>query len=299
MTSYRLRPAGDDVAEAVAALVAALDVAVLGSTDFSIADLQDEWRQIDPLDRFAVVEDGRLVGYGTIEENPVHGQADGYVHPDHFGRGIGSFLVTELERKLAERGVARIQNATLAVDTRAHDLLRARGYEEIRRFWHMRIELEAEPPEALWPEGLTAAAFDPDDAEVFHAAYEAAFADHWQHNPATYEKWREEHLEREDFTPELWTVVRAGDEIVAGTMCIPERMGAAWVSRLFTVSDWRRRGVGDALLKDAFRGFWLSGMRTIGLGVDAQSDTGANRLYERAGMHVHWGAVVFEKVLDA
>jgi len=31
--------------------------------------------------------------------------------------------------------------------------------------------------------------------------------------------------------------------------------------------------------------------------VDAQSDTGAQRLYERVGMHVHWGAVVFEKAV--
>ena len=36
----------------------------------------------------------------------------------------------------------------------------------------------------------------------------------------------------------------------------------------------------------------------MGLGVDAQSDTGAQRLYERVGMRVHWSAVLFEKVLD-
>jgi hypothetical protein len=35
----------------------------------------------------------------------------------------------------------------------------------------------------------------------------------------------------------------------------------------------------------------------VGLGVDGQSTTGAHRLYERLGMQVHWGAVVFEKDL--
>jgi mycothiol synthase len=298
MSSFLLRPAEAGDAEAVAALVGATDVAVLGSTDFSLADLEDEWRQSDPHDRFVVVEEGALVGYGTIEEGPGHGQTDGYVHPGHFGRGVGSFLVAELERKLAERGATRIQNATLAADLRAHSLLRAHGYEEIRRFWQMRIELEQEPQEPQWPDGLTVAAFEPEDAAPFHAAFEEAFADHWQHHPNTFEKWRQEHIERDDYTPELWTVVRAGDEIVAGTICLPERMGAAWVARLFTRSDWRRRGVGEALLEDAFGKFWRSGKRTIGLGVDAQSDTGANRLYERAGMRVHWGAVIFEKVLD-
>jgi GNAT superfamily N-acetyltransferase len=297
MSSFRLRPAEDDDAESIVALVAALDVAMLGSTDFSLADLEDEWRRADQ-ERFVVEAAGHLVAYATIEQNPLHGMLDGYVHPEHFGQGVGSYVVAELEQALAARGATRIQNATLAADTRAHELLRAHGYGEIRRFWQMRIELEAEPAEPQWPEGLTVSAFDPADAEAFHAAYEAAFADHWQHEARTFEKWREEHIEREDFAPELWTVVRAGDEIVAGTICLPERMGAAWVSRLFTRRDWRRRGVGDALLKDAFGKFWRSGKRTIGLGVDAQSDTGANRLYERAGMHVHWGAVVFEKVLD-
>jgi hypothetical protein len=35
----------------------------------------------------------------------------------------------------------------------------------------------------------------------------------------------------------------------------------------------------------------------IALGVDAQNETGATRLYERAGMQVHWSATVFERAL--
>jgi len=35
----------------------------------------------------------------------------------------------------------------------------------------------------------------------------------------------------------------------------------------------------------------------VGLGVDAQNETGATRLYERAGMTVHWSATAFEKAL--
>lgn len=297
MSSFLLRPAADADAEAVASLVRALDVALLGSTDYTLADLQDEWRQIAPADRFVVEEDGAIVGYGTIELRPAYGQSDGYVHPAQRGRGIGTFLVAELEALLAARGAARVQNATLGVDTRAHALLAAQGYAEIRRFWHMRIELAQEPPPPIWPDVLTVTRFDPADAEAFHEAYETAFADHWQHDRQPFEEWRKEYVEQESFAPELWAVVRDGDEIVAGTICLPERMGAAWISRLFTRRDWRRRGLGESLLQDAFGAFWRAGKRTVGLGVDAQSDTGAQRLYERVGMHVHWGAVVFEKDL--
>jgi ribosomal protein S18 acetylase RimI-like enzyme len=295
MSSFRFRPATDADAETVVELVSALDVAMLGSTDYSLADLHDEWSEILPEDRYLVEAAGMVVGYGTVEQNPQHGQSDGYVHPEHFGRGVGSFLVGELEQLLARRGATRVQNAALVVDTRAQELLRAHGYEEIRRFWHMRIELEDEPPAPQWPGGLTVSRFDPADAAVFHAALETAFADHWQHEPEPFEKWRETTLERDDFSPELWAVVRDGDEIVAGTVCRPERLGVPWIARLFTRREWRRRGLGEALLYDAFGTFWQLGKRTVGLGVDAQSDTGAQRLYERAGMHVHWGAVVFEK----
>src|SRR3954451_17727366 len=121
MSSFQLRPATEEDAETVVELVSALDVALLGSTDYSPADLHDEWTQIAAEDRFLVDDGGRVVGYGTVEQNPQHGQADGYVHPAHFDRGVGSFLVRELEQLLAHRGTPRVQNAALVLDTRAHE----------------------------------------------------------------------------------------------------------------------------------------------------------------------------------
>jgi mycothiol synthase len=47
---------------------------------------------------------------------------------------------------------------------------------------------------------------------------------------------------------------------------------------------WRRRGVALALLQHSFREFYSRGRYKVGLGVDAQSLTGATRLYEKAGM---------------
>src|SRR3954453_4550592 len=230
MSSFRLRPAADEDAETIVELVSALDMALVGSTDYSLADLYDEWSQIDPENRFLVDDAGAVVGYGTVEENPQHGRADGYGHPARFRRGVGSFIVRELEQLLARRGSTRVQNAVLVLDRPAQELLRRHGYAEIRRFWHMRIELAREPPAPAWPEGLTVSRFDPADAVPFHAALEAAFADHWQHEPEPFEEWRASTLQREDFLPVLWAVVRDGDEIVAGTICRPERLGVAWVA---------------------------------------------------------------------
>jgi hypothetical protein len=56
--------------------------------------------------------------------------------------------------------------------------------------------------------------------------------------------------------------------------------------------------VGAALLNDSFVRFWERGEHSIGLGVDAGSETGAFRLYERAGMAPALGWVIYEKEIS-
>lgn len=47
----------------------------------------------------------------------------------------------------------------------------------------------------------------------------------------------------------------------------------------------------------SFNEFYQCGMRKVGLNVDAASLTGANRLYERAGMHTIQQFHIYKKVL--
>lgn len=298
MSSFRVRAVTLDDAEAVVAIVRTMDEAVLGSSDYVRADLDDEWRTLDPeRNAFVVVDGHEPIAYGNVDDRGDPPRADGYVHGAHRGRGAGALLVETMEETLRTRGARTIRNGVLLADERAQSLLRSRGYAEVRRFSQMRIVLTEPPREARWPDGLTVSGLAGADGPAYHAAYEDAFADHWGHRRRTFEEWRPSHLEGPDVAPELWAVVRDGDRIVAGSELIRERNGVAWVSRLFTAREWRRRGVGESLLYDAFGKFWREGRREVGLGVDAESNTGANRLYERVGMHVHWGAVVFEKDL--
>ena len=60
---------------------------------------------------------------------------------------------------------------------------------------------------------------------------------------------------------------------------------------------WRQRGLGLAILLHSFRVFWDNDIPIVTLGVDADSLTGATRLYEKAGMHVHKTMATFEKRL--
>jgi GNAT superfamily N-acetyltransferase len=298
MSSFRRRPVAAADTDRIVRIVRALDERYLGRSDYTTAELTEKWRTLDPAGNAWLVLDGdEPVAFGTLDERSDPPRSDGYVDPAHFGRGAGGFLVAALEEEARARAARRLHTAVLAVDEPAQRLLERRGYREIRRFLIMRITLHEAPPEPRWPAGATVSAFEPEDGPAFHAAYEDAFADHWNHHRRAFDSWRADHLDGPDAAPDLWAVVRADGTIVAGTTLIREREGAAWVSRLFTASAWRRRGIGEALLHDAFGKFWREGRREVALGVDATSSTGANRLYERAGMHADWASVVYEKEL--
>jgi mycothiol synthase len=293
------RPAVAADVPAVTEVVVALESLFYGPSTFSPADLEDEWSGLDLGRDTRVVCDGdRIVGYAAVRERGEMCRVEGYVHPDALGRGIGSQIATLLEEEAARGGARRVQNAVMEADSAAGGLLESLGYGAVRVFRELRIVLDAPPPEPAWPDGLRAVAFDPEpDAPAFHAAYEEAFADHWEHRPRDFASWSRTHLANERFDPTLWSVVRAGDEIAAGTICAADTFGGGWVHVLFTRRPWRRQGVGAALLADALRRFWERGERSVGLGVDAASETGAFRLYERAGMAPVLGWVVYEKQL--
>ncbi len=299
MEDAALSPAVAADAAGVAELVAALEIALYGQTTFSLSDLEDEWADTDLAEDARVVRDGgRIIGYALTENRGGYWRVQAQVHPDAFGRGVGTLIAAAVEREAVDRGVPRLQNSVLELDAAGRGLLESLGYHAVRVFREMRIELDAPPPVARWPEGVIVTPFDPGrDASAFHAAHQEAFADHWEHPPRDFASWSRGYLGSERFDPALWCVVRAGDEIAAGAICTCDTYGGGWVHALFTRRPWRRQGLGAALLHEAFTRLWERGEHSIGLGVDAASDTGAFRVYERAGMAPALGWVVYEKQL--
>lgn len=296
-----IAPAVPTDAAAVAEVVVAHEIAHYGQTTFAQADLEREWAQLDLVrDALVVREGGRVVGYGAVRERRESCQVEGYVHPDAVGRGIGELIAVALEQGAAREGARKVQNSVFETDAAANALLDSLGYRLVRIHREMRIELDSSPPAAAWPEGLRADPFDPvRDAAAFHAANQEAFADIWGHTPRDFEAWSRFHLGSERFDPGLWCVVRDGDEIAAGTISTPHTYGGGWIHVVFTRRPWRRRGLGSALLRDAFGRLWERGERNVGLSVDSASETGAFRLYEREGMAPMLGWALYEKELGS
>ena len=300
LAGFTVRAPSSDDAEAVNDLVAALDTAIQGFTDSTVADIRDEWNDLDLGNDAWLVEDagGIVVGYASVFPRGDHTLgADAYVHPQAWGRGIGTALVRLTEARAHERAASVIRNAVLAGDSGARSLLERLGYRDARHFYRMAIELDSSPPEPVWPPGIEAEPFDVESAREVYEAVEEAFADEWGHERESFEEWRRRRLEREDFDPGLWFVAREGSEIAGAVLCNAKRWDMGWVASLAVRKPWRRRGLGLALLRQAFGEFYRRGERVVGLGVDTENPTGATRLYERAGMHVTWEAVVYEKEL--
>jgi mycothiol synthase len=105
-------------------------------------------------------------------------------------------------------------------------------------------------------------------------------------------------LLRTDFDPSLWFLAFDGDQLAGVVIGFVRGAETGWVRGLGVRRPWRGRGLGLALLQQAFAAFYGRGLRTVGLGVDAQSPTGATRLYERAGMHVTERYDTMEKILE-
>jgi len=291
--------------EAVLEIMRAADTAVAGDSDWTVSALVSMWAELDlPRDAWVVELDGRVVGYADFNARGGRLGADGYVHPEFRERGIGDEIVrlTEARAREEEPNVPAnervyLQNATLDQDERTVRFYRERGYEAVRGFRGMRVELE-EAPEVEAVPGIAIRLYrHPDEGPVFHAAHQEAFADHWEYRPTPWEEWRK-RFARETFDPTLWWAATDGDAIAGVIFAEQQRdPDQGWVDVLGVRPAYRRRGIAEALLKTAFAEFHLRGERRVGLGVDAESPTGATRVYERAGMQTLWHAIVYEKEL--
>ena len=306
---YHVRHPQIGDAEAVHALIVASDIEDFGeSQGWSIDDTESELKQLD-LEHdawVAIAPDGEIAGYGYAQDRQhVRIDVEIYVHPAHCGRGIGTTLVRLTEARAREHvelapPEARVivNNGINALNPDARSLLEREGYAPVRFAFRMELELDDEPAAASWPAGITVRGGERDeDLRTFYEITEEAMADHWGHVDIPFAEWRARNI-GETFDLSLSFLAMDGAEPAGAALCkISDEIG--WIDTLAVRRPWRRRGLGSALLCHAFRELYRRGMRRLALGVDAESLTGATRLYERAGMQIRQQYATYSKELRA
>ena len=303
-------PTLDDI-EAVTQLYNACEVAAYSQPETTQSDMRSYWMQPEfhlATDAWLVqTSEGQVVGVADADHREhVRIFAGVDVHPEYRGRGIGSRLLQVVEERARQHvsEAAAGARVSLLVRTDGNDaasqrFLETRGFTLARLFWRMGIELHEEPSVAQWPEGISVRTMMTGMERAVYEADEEAFRDHWGFLPGTFEDWSHWTLEREGHDSSLWFLAMDGNEVAGFALCADEKELGGWVHVLGVRRNWRRKGIGLALLHHAFADFYRRGIRAVYLGVDAQSLTGATRLYERAGMHVVRKNKSYEKELRA
>ncbi len=306
LTGYATRTPSREDAEEVAALIVACQLADTGEASMSEAELIDDWHGLVLAEEAVVVAapDGRIAGYADVlNRSYVAVSVYGYVHPDYREQGLGSFLVGWGERWTRDRMTQAPENARVvaqhyvsAANSGARRLLEAAGYAPVRGVYVMETELDEAPPAPRWPAGVSVHTFVTGrDERATYEAVEDAFRDLWGRPRNTFESFLRE-TQKESFDPWLWFLARDGSEICGVALC--KVLGdEGWVDVVGVRRPWRKCGLGLALLRHAFAEDHRRGVRKVGLSVDAQSITGAPRLYGRAGMRVKESYIIHLKEL--
>ncbi len=306
---FIVRPARMDDLEEAVAMFNRSSREMIGRAEFTPVEYRREWEApgfyLQNDSRLVLSPDDVIVGcveVWALIDPPVHPWVWARVDPQWEGRGIGTAMLQWGKARAIEATFDRVLEpyriamycGTYGNHEASRRLLEGFGMHLIRQAHHMRIDFDKPIGEPSWPEGILVRTYNhAEDAEAVYLANDEAFRDHWGYVETPFEqgfeRWLHFLVNRDNFDPSLWFLAVDGEEIAGMALCRPQADDDAeigWVGELCVLRPWRRKGIGLALLRHAFRELRKRGKRGVGLGVDAENLTGALRLYERAGMHV-------------
>jgi mycothiol synthase len=270
----------------------------------SVDELRDEFNAptLDTARDLRIWEDGdgAMIGFGQLWISTTGDPVDGYlwfkVHPEHRDGMIASEIIAWGEERMREVGREHSVRTLLrsgARSDRADEiaLLEEHGFAIGRYFLRMTRSLHEPIPEPVLPSGFTIrTVVGTHQAAAWIDMFNQSFIDHWNHHDKTVEErlhWMSESYYNAD--RDLIVVAPDGTFAAFAFCSISSeentRTGRkeGWVNLLGTRRGFRKIGLGRAILLAGLQRLQADGMDTALLGVDADSLTGATRLYQSVG----------------
>jgi mycothiol synthase len=291
-------------AQAITDLVALCDIEDIGEPDITLSDVLDMWNSI-PIETdawIALSVTDEIIGYGFVEVTGANRMDTCvFVHPQFKNQGIGSLLLTKVEERAhalanGKDGKQKLMNQISFTNTAARKLVEDRGYQFSRLYERMKIQLEEQPNLHHLPEGLKLQSFQPDhDEETLFTLYDETFRDAWGYTKKDFSTWISQK-KGDDYDPGLWFIVWQDSKPVGFLMSRMQEDGL-FIDLLGVKRDYRKHGIGKALLLHVFGIAYQRNQKTILLYVDNDSLTNANRLYQEVGMWPHSQTSVYMKQL--
>ena len=312
-----IRPFSIDDAQKVVDLINACSQRLHGWDTADLDEMINDWSSpgINVHETIRVVENkqGDLIGYVDVWDNTnphVVKYVWAILHPDAWDDNLYRQMLVWAEECSRQRIYLAPENSRVIMsqgiankDIHRKIALEIYGFELVRHFYRMQINLGRKPDQPVIPDGLIIETIDyPSELKAAILAMDEGFEDHWGYVKRPIEdqleQWKH-YLENDHhFDPSLWYLAKDGNQIAGICKCTEKTVedpDMGWVNQLCVRKPWRRRGLGMALLLKAFNDFFVRGKKRVGLGVDATSLTNATRLYERAGMNVTLQYDTYEK----
>jgi ribosomal protein S18 acetylase RimI-like enzyme len=147
-------------------------------------------------------------------------------------------------------------------------------------------------PVAITPvEGVCVRPVSQEELRDFHRVIDAAFRDTPDYTGRSFDEWTERWITDQTVNWKEWLVAHVDGELAGALQSKSGDEG--WVQNLAVLREFRRRGVGRALLGEAFRLYMEKGHTKAGLGVDLANPTQAIKLYTGVGMTPAYRANVY------
>ncbi len=254
----------------------------------------------DATGRFIAEWNGEPVGCVNAYVDKKREEKKGFIRtlaviPEFRRRGIGKTLVEKGIKSLKERGMKCVEAWTEKDRVACMSLFESMGFQLIRVFSHMRIELETIPSNIGEHKEVKLRAMQMNmyDIKLLNWLENETFKEHFDFRPQTVEETKYFVETRPWCDIPEYFFAYLDDEPVghvgAGidTKFIKHKgIKRGWIMTIGALKPLRRQGIGTALIVHALKSLKSKGMKEAELSVDDSNPTKAIELYKKVGFKV-------------